>query len=594
MAREQRRLAAIVAADVVGYSRLMGRDESGTLARLKAHRTERLEPALGRHDGRLVKLTGDGALIEFASAVDALGAAIEFQQAMSDVNRDQPEDIRIVFRIGLHLGDLIVDDDDLYGDGVNIAARLEAEAPAGSIVISRAVHEAVDGRLKATFTGLGSLALKNIERHIEAFRVVWDPADWNASLGSAVQPRAPDRHGELHSILVLPFAAGTEPEYQSLAEAITDDLTHDLSRIPGTLVIAHSSALTLRRASIDAQSAAREFAVRYVVDGSVRIGAERIRVNVQLIDAESGGQVWADRIDAPRSELADLQEGISGRIAWALELELPTVESRRGRHGGGSSADAFELSMLGWSLMNRPPTQGNVIAAAEYFQKAATFDANSVHARIGLSFTHIRKVVSFWSESPEEDIARASDLIDPALTQAPRHDRGHFVKGLILRTQDQAEQSSTFFERAIQLNPNYAQAIAFLGYNKTLVGLPEQCFKLIERAVRLSPRDPQLGVWLNFAGVAHSQLRQYDRALEVHARAAAANPEYGIIHYSLAAACVLAGQLDRGVVALENAMRLLPNLTGRAIRRGRQSKHPMYVEANERAVVALQSIGLPD
>ena len=197
--RVVRRLAAILAADVVGYSRLMGRDENGTLARLKAHRTERLEPTLARHGGRLVKLTGDGALVEFPSAVDALGAAIEFQQAMAEANRDQPEDTRIVFRIGLHLGDLIVDGDDLYGDGVNVAARLEAEAPPGGIVISRDVHDAVAGRLKATFDDLGSLALKNIERPVQAFRVKWEPADWqaverpSAPSVATVAPRAPTR-----------------------------------------------------------------------------------------------------------------------------------------------------------------------------------------------------------------------------------------------------------------------------------------------------------------------------------------------------------------------------------------------------------------
>ena len=181
MAREQRRLAAIVAADVVGYSRLMGRDESGTLARLREHRKQRFEPTLARHGGRLVKLTGDGALAEFPSAVDALGAAIEFQQAMAEANRDQPEDTRVVFRIGLHLGDLIVEGDDLYGDGVNVAARLEAEAPAGGIVISRNVHDAVECRLKATFDDLGGLSLKNIERPVEPFGVKWDPADWRVS-----------------------------------------------------------------------------------------------------------------------------------------------------------------------------------------------------------------------------------------------------------------------------------------------------------------------------------------------------------------------------------------------------------------------------
>ena len=320
---------------------------------------------------------------------------------------------------------------------------------------------------------------------------------------------APDK---VHSILVLPFAsAGSQAEQQRLAEAITDDLTHDLSLIPGTLVIAQGTATTLQGRSVDAPAAAREFAVRYVVDGSVRIGPARVRINVQLVDAETGGQVWSDRIEAPRAELADLQENISGRIAWALELELPGVESRRGQRG--TSPDAFELGMLGWSLMNRPPSRENIMAAAGHFRRACELDPASLAARIGLSFTLVRRVSSHWSETPHEDLSRATALIDPALSEAPRHDRGHFVKGLILRTEAQPEQSSVFFERAIQLNPNYAQAIAFLGFNRALVGQPEQTFDLIERAIRLSPHDPQLGVWLTFVSIAHMQLRQYDHAV---------------------------------------------------------------------------------
>jgi adenylate cyclase len=240
LAREQRRLAAIVAADVVGYSRLMGRDESGTLARLREHRERRLEPTLARYSGRLVKLTGDGALVEFASAVDALGAAIEFQHAMADANRGQTDDTAIVFRIGLHLGDLIVEGDDLYGDGVNVAARLEAEAPPGGIVISGNVHDAVVGRLKAAFDDLGSLALKNIERPIRAFGVKWSPADWQVSAPSAAQPATgatpstvdvPLTLPDKPSIAVLPFQnLSGDPEQEYFADGMAEDIITALSR----------------------------------------------------------------------------------------------------------------------------------------------------------------------------------------------------------------------------------------------------------------------------------------------------------------------------------------------------------------------------
>ncbi|MBN9086699.1 MAG: tetratricopeptide repeat protein [Reyranella sp.] len=609
MAREQRRLVAIVAADVVGYSRLMGRDEAGTVARLHRVREQHLIPLLARRGGRIVKLMGDGAILEFGSAVEAVGAAVEFQQAMTAADPDLPPADALTYRLGVHLGDLIVDGDDLYGDGINVAARLEAKAPTGGILVSGAVHEAVTGRLKVSFEDLGLLALKNIDRPVHAFSVKWEQADWQQlscrspepsvrrASDSAPRPSAPKEGAEqVHSILVLPFSSvGGDPEQQDLAEAITDDLTHDLSRIPGTLVIAQGTAATLKGQSIDARAAAREFGVRYVIDGRVRISADRIRVSVQLVDAETGGQVWSDRIDAARIELAELQDTISGRIAWALELELPSVESKRSQSGASQSPDAFELSMLGWSLMNRAPSRENVLAAQEHFQQARDLDPRSLSARIGLSFVFVRKVVSYWSAEPQDDLARSKELIEPALIEAPKHDRGHFIKGLILRTEVQPELSSVFFERAIEINPNYAQAIAFLGFNQILVGRPEQTFRLVERAIRLSPRDPQLGVWLGFVSTAHVLLQQFEQAVEVAARAVAANPEYGIAHLRLAMACAMAGRLDDAKVALADVMRLLPDASVGSLRARRiVSRNLAYVASQERAYAVLQAIGLPE
>src|SRR5215208_336269 len=284
--RVVRRLAAILAADVVGYSRLMGRDENGTLIRLKAHRTERLVPTLARHGGRLVKLTGDGALVEFPSAVDALGAAIAFQQAVTEANRDQPEDTRIVFRIGLHLGDLIVEGEDLYGDGVNVAARLEAEAPPGGIVVSRAIREAVEGRLKAKLHPLGELVLKNIERPIRAFRVQWDAADWQTMEADTAKPAIsgesptstlalPDKP----SIAVLPFQnMSGDPEQEYFTDGITEDIITELSRFHSLFVIARNSSFSYKGKSPDVRQVGRDLGVRYVLEGSIRRSSDRIRV----------------------------------------------------------------------------------------------------------------------------------------------------------------------------------------------------------------------------------------------------------------------------------------------------------------------------
>src|SRR5262245_51365116 len=277
LAREQRKLAAIVAADVVGYSRLMGRDESGTLARLRENRSDHLDPVLAKYGGRLVKLTGDGALIEFASAVDALSAAIEFQQAMAEVNAGKAADTALVFRIGLHLGDLIVDGEDLYGDGVNVAARLEAEAPAGGIALSRTVHEAVAGRLNATFEDLGSLALKNIERPVQAFSVKWEPSDWQrgataevvAAPVSAVQVPLP--LPDKPSIAVLPFQnMSGDPEQEYFADGMVEDIITGLSRVKSLFVIARNSSFAYKGKSPDIRRMGRELGVRYVLEGSVR------------------------------------------------------------------------------------------------------------------------------------------------------------------------------------------------------------------------------------------------------------------------------------------------------------------------------------
>ena len=362
MAREYRKLAAILVADVVGYSRMMGRDESGTLALLKAHRKERFEPTLARHGGRLVKLTGDGALAEFSSAVDALEAAIEFQQAILEANRNQPEDRRIVFRIGLHLGDIIVDDGDLYGDGVNVAARLEAEAPEGGIAVSRAVHDVVAGRLKATFTDLGELMFKNIDRPVRAFRPVWDAADFPAAPSPAtttVQPPAAPLVAdallplpEKPSVVVLPFQnMSDDPEQEYFVDGLVEDITSALSCIRQLFVIARSSAFTYKGRTVDIRQIGRELGVRYVLEGSVRKAGTRLRITGQLIDAESGAHLWANHFDGQLNEVFELQDRITANVAGALEPHLQLAEIKRAQRKATADLGAYDYYLRGLSLL---------------------------------------------------------------------------------------------------------------------------------------------------------------------------------------------------------------------------------------------------
>jgi adenylate cyclase len=328
VAREQRKLAAIVAADVVGYSRLMGRDESGTLARLREHRTRRLEPVLARFGGRVVKFTGDGALIEFTSAVDALSAAIEFQQATEDANQDKPEDGAIVFRIGIHIGDLIVDGDDLYGDSVNVAARLEGEAPPGGIVISRTVHEAVMGRVEATFDDLGSLALKNIERPIQAFGVKWEPSDWQVLVTEEpVSSPAPLPLPDKPSIAVLPFHnIGGDPEQEYFADGIVEEIITALSRFKSLFVIARNSSFTFKGCAVDIKEVGRSLGVRYVLEGSVRKASGKVRITGQLVDAVTGSHLWADRFERDLTDVFALQDDVTVAVVSAIQLPRPTVD----------------------------------------------------------------------------------------------------------------------------------------------------------------------------------------------------------------------------------------------------------------------------
>lgn len=336
-AREQRRLAAIVAADVVGYSRLMGRDEAGTFTRLRQVRAQRLQPTLDRRGGRIVKLTGDGALIEFGSAVEALSAAIEFQQATAEAER--PEAERLVFRVGMHLGDVIVDGDDLYGNGVNVAARLEGEAPAGGIVVSSALRDAAGGRLAATFSDLGSLALKNIDRPVQAYVVVWRSADWPiimpATVGLLQATAAASRDAPLPlpdkpSIVVIPFQnMSGDPEQEHFADGMTEDILTGLSRFQNLFVIARNSSFTYEGMAVDVKGVGAELGVGHVLEGSVRASAGRVRITAQLIQASTAHHVWAERYDRALTDIFDIQDEVTARIVASIDFEVRGAEAQR-------------------------------------------------------------------------------------------------------------------------------------------------------------------------------------------------------------------------------------------------------------------------
>jgi TolB-like protein/class 3 adenylate cyclase len=499
--REQRKFAAILAADVAGYSRLMGRDESGTLVRLKQHRRERLEPALARNGGRLVKLAGDGALAEFGSAVDALRTAIEFQQAVAEANWDQPADNRIVFRIGLHVGDLIVDGNDLYGDGVNIAARLEAAAPEGGIVVSRTVQEAVEGRLKAALHSLGLLSLKNIERPVLAFRVAWNPGDWPASGPSAVSETSvladqvlpaltlPDRP----SIAVLPFQNMTgDPAQDYFADGIVEDIITALSRFKSLFVIARNSSFTYKGKAVDIRQVARELGVHYVLEGSVRKAGDRVRITGQLIEGSTSSHLWADRFDGLLEDIFELQDEVATTVAGLVGAKVEEVEVERARRRPAEHSGAHDCFLRGLAMF-QSRTRADLEEARRLFYRAIELDPNfSTPYGWAARCYSTGKLQGFVEDSEweEQEVRRLASIVwDIGRDDAVALAWTGFA--LFWVCQDFAAGSS-FVDKAIAINPNLTvgwQARGFLSMN---LGEHATALEQFARATRLSPVGPDL------------------------------------------------------------------------------------------------------
>jgi TolB-like protein/class 3 adenylate cyclase len=508
LAREQRKLAAIVAADVVGYSRLMGRDESGTLARLRKSRSEHLDPVLTKYGGRLVKLTGDGALVEFASAVDALSAAIEFQQAMAEANSDRPADTALVFRMGLHLGDLIVDGDDLYGDGVNVAARLEGEAPAGGIVISRTVHEAVTGRLKATFDDLGSLALKNIERPIPAFSVKWEPSDWQslaipeAAVTPATAPQVPLPLPDKPSIAVLPFQnMSADPEQEYFADGVVDDIITGLSRNKILFVIARNSTFTYKGRAVDIKQVGRELGVRYVVEGSVRKAANRVRITAQLIDALSGAHTWADRFEGTLEDIFDLQDKVTSRIVSSLVPAVEKAEIELSRRKPTDSLKAYDFYLQGRMCVLRR-TKDAVLEAINLFGKALELDPEFALAFAETAQCYFMLKTNYWSTDFARDAAVAERYARRAIILDKTDARVVAAAGwTLVICAGCIEEGTALLDLALELDPNLFLAWNARGWTGVMLGEAGAC-EYFEHALRRNPLDPT--VFAVEAGMGHS------------------------------------------------------------------------------------------
>jgi adenylate cyclase len=592
LAREQRRLAAIVAADVVGYSRLMGRDESGTLARLREHRKERFEPTLTRHGGRLVKLTGDGALAEFPSAVDALGAAIEFQQVMAEANSGQPDDSAIVFRVGLHLGDLIVDGDDLYGDGVNVAARLEGEAPPGGIVISSSVHEAVDGRLKATFEDLGRLALKNIERPVKAFNVKWDPADWRVKVPSGVMPSTAPTSGAMPlalpdkpSIAVLAFQnMSGDPEQEYFADGIAEDIITELSRFKSLFVIARNSSFTYKGRAVDVKQVGRELGVRYILEGSVRRAGPRVRVSAQLIDAVSGEHIWSERYDPTAEDIFAVQDELTRKIVAVLPGRVESAEHAHTSRKTSQSLEAYDLLLRAKFLHHFVSPDANLEAEAcldRAIEKDPTFSA-------ALAWKACTMGQAWNREFQPRDPARFVEinrLVRRAIELDDNDAECHRIMCRLALMQRQYEKSEHHLGRALGLTPNDPRLVVQRGINSTYLGDAPAALTWIEQAMRIDPFSASLYEtdWVR-ALYASGRPSEAKAVLERAVRS-----DY--VNYLWLATCdVEVGQEEQARQAVRGALAMRPALTISSVMEEQPWKRS---EDAARIEAALLRAGLP-
>ncbi len=554
-----RRLAAILAADVAGYSRLMGADEEGTHERLKAHRRELVDPTIGEHSGRIVKTTGDGMLVEFPSVVDAVRCAAELQRAMIDLEAGMPEDRRIRFRIGINLGDIIVDGDDIFGDGVNIAARLEALSDPGGLCISRTVRDHIRDKLAYAFEDLGEQSVKNIARPVRVYALRPEAvANLPASKVMPATPLLQPAVAPRLSIVVLPFAnLSNDPEQQYFADGITEDLTTDLSRIADMFVISRNTAFTYQNKRIDTKQIGRELCVRYVLEGSVRRSGSQVRVNAQLIDAGTDAHLWAELVDGNAADLFALQNEITSRIAVALNLELLSAEAARPTE----RPDVLEYILRGRAAWNRPPARDNYVQIFSLFEHALALDPRSVDAQSWLAAVLAGRQMNGMSNSAAADIKRAEAMAAQALAASPRSPLAHFAKGQVLRAQGRLEDAIPEYGAAIAFNRNWLHAISALGECKLYTGSTEEAILLQEQAIRLSPRDPLVGAFYQRIGIAHLLQSRTDEAIPWFKKARGSYPGHSGAHAWLAAAYALKGDTERAAAELAEACSL--NTDGR-------------------------------
>jgi TolB-like protein/class 3 adenylate cyclase len=586
--RVGRRLSAILAADVTGYSRLMGLDEAGTARVLREHRAV-CDALVVRHGGRIVKTTGDGLLIEFPSVVDAVECALAVQQVMAERNDEVPQDRRMLFRMGINLGDILIEGDDILGEGVNIAARLEGIAEPGGICISSSAYDQVRGKIGVEFADLGEQSLKNIARPVRAYAVIRDGSGTEAGEAEMPSPILAPRL----SMVVLPFAnIGGDPEQDYFVDGVTESLTTDLSRISGSFVIGRHTAFTFKGKAVDLKQIGRELNVRYVLEGSVQRSGNRLRVNVQLIDAETGNHLWAERFDKPVADLFDVQDEIVSRLANTLTSQLVEVEAQRAERA--PHPDATDLYFQGWAFANKGITPEYMTKARSFFERALTLDPKNIEALVSMASIDSGMAANHLIDDGSTRLAVAETALTRALSLDPRHARAHMFMGVVRIYTNRAALGIAECEQALALDRNLASAHGFIGLGKLFLGRGEETEAHIQQAFRLSPRDIYAYWWMVFVASAKLQLKADAEAVIWLRRSIEANPNWPWSHFLLAAALALLGSPDEARAAAQAGLALDPSFTIRRFRSLAATNNPVVLANGMRLAGGMRMAGVPD
>ena len=529
--RLQRRLAAILSADVVGYSRLMGFDEAGTLARLNALRRGLIDPAIAAHSGRIVKLMGDGALVEFASAVDAVTCAIEIQRQLRERDASGTQADPIKFRIGINVGDIIIDGDDILGDGVNIAARIEGIAEPGGLSISEDAWRQVQGKVAANFVDAGEQNLKNIARPVRVYRLDLAPKAVAAPQGPLPPPGLPDKP----SIAVLAFNnMSGDPEQEYFSDGICEDIITDLSKLSELHVIARNSSFTYKGKPVDVKQVGRELGVRYVLEGSVRKAGNRVRVTGQLIDAASGAHIWADRFDRDLTDIFAVQDELTQEIISALKIRLSAPEKTRIAGGGTRNVDAHDFFLRGRELLIGNKRDREMFAQANvYLRRAIALDPNYAGPYAALGWAYIMDYQNRWSDSPQTALDEAERLIDEAIAKDDNDPFVHYVASILGLWRKDYQRWGHEADRALSLNPNYGNALLARGLVHVYSGEPLKGISYIERAMRLDPAQQQ---YRHFLGTAYLLAGNFETAAAILKERVAITPTTDLSRALLASA----------------------------------------------------------